>query len=79
MSLFVIPGKVSSRLKNIQIDFLWRDGALEKKPHLVNWNLFGLGKKEGGLGILNLVFLNKAWLERSGVGDLLHEGSLYGN
>ena len=37
-------------------------GALEKKPHLVNWNLVCTDKKEEGLGIRRLVDFNKALL-----------------
>ena len=62
MSLFVIPIKVNLRLEKIQIDFLRGDGALEKRPHLFNWNLVHLGKKDGGLKICNLYVLNKALL-----------------
>ena len=35
ISLFVIPRKVNVRLEKIQKDFFYRDGWLEKKPHLV--------------------------------------------
>ena len=35
MSLLRIPRVVSLRLENIQRDFLWGGGALERKPHLV--------------------------------------------
>ena len=37
-------------------------GALEKKLHLVNWNLVCTDKKEEGLGIRRLVDFNKALL-----------------
>ena len=50
-----------ARLEKIQRDFLWDGGALEKKPHLVNWSLV-CTNKEGGLGIRRLVALNKALL-----------------
>ena len=36
MSLFRMPRLVRLRLEKIQRDFLWREGALEKKPCLVN-------------------------------------------
>ena len=39
-----------------------REKALEKKPYLVNSNSVYVDKKEGGLGIHNLVALNKALL-----------------
>ena len=35
MSLFRLPRRVKVRLEQIQRDFLWRGGALDKKPHLV--------------------------------------------
>ena len=42
MSLLRIPRVVSLRLEKIQRDFLWGEGALERKPHLVNWDtVFG--------------------------------------
>ena len=50
-----------ARLEKIQRDFLWDGGALEKKPHLVNWSLV-CTNKEGGLRIRRLVALNKALL-----------------
>ncbi|RVX00739.1 putative ribonuclease H protein [Vitis vinifera] len=37
MSLMCIPRVVRLRLEKIQRDFLWGGGALEKRPHLVNW------------------------------------------
>ena len=62
MSLLVIPRKVCARLEKIQRDFLWGGGALEKKPHLVNWSAVGTDMRQGGLGIRSLVALNKALL-----------------
>ena len=37
---------------------------LEKRPHLINWNLVCLGKKDEGLRIYNLFVLNKALLAK---------------
>ena len=62
MSLYVILSKVSLRLEKIQRNFLWEGEAFEKMPHLVNWKIVRLGKKDGGLKIRNLSFLNKALL-----------------
>ncbi|RVW54967.1 Transposon TX1 uncharacterized 149 kDa protein [Vitis vinifera] len=39
MSLMRIPRVVRLRLEKIQRDFLWGGGALEKRPHLVNWDV----------------------------------------
>ena len=61
MSLLVILQNVCARCEKIQKDFLWGSGALEKKPHLVNWSLV-YANKEGDLRIRSLVALNKAFL-----------------
>ena len=41
---------------------MWADGALEWKPHLVQWGLVCLDKSKGGLGVKCLSTLNKALL-----------------
>ena len=61
MSLFVIPHKVCLRLEKIQRD-LWRRGELQSMPHLVNWFIVCMEKKDKGLGFRNLYLLNKALL-----------------
>ncbi|RVX17120.1 putative ribonuclease H protein [Vitis vinifera] len=43
-------------------DFLWGGGALERKPHLVNWDTVCLDKRKGGLGVRRLSTLNRAFL-----------------
>ena len=62
MSMLFIPRKVRLRLEQIQRDFLWAGGVLEKKPHLVRWSLVCLEKSNGGLGVKCLSILNKALL-----------------
>ncbi|RVW12371.1 putative ribonuclease H protein [Vitis vinifera] len=52
------------RLEKIQRDFLWGGGNLERKPHLVRWEVVCLSKKKGGLGVKNLSILNKALLAK---------------
>ncbi|RVW50640.1 NADH dehydrogenase [ubiquinone] 1 beta subcomplex subunit 8, mitochondrial [Vitis vinifera] len=39
MSMLSMPRKVRLRLERIQRDFLWGGGALERKLHLVRWDL----------------------------------------
>ncbi|RVW77097.1 Transposon TX1 uncharacterized 149 kDa protein [Vitis vinifera] len=39
MSLLCLPSSVRRRLEKIQRDFLWGGGNLERKPHLVRWEL----------------------------------------
>ena len=64
MSLFAIPRKVCARIEKIQRNFLWGSGALEKRPHLVNWNLVCTHKIEGTLEIHNFVALNKTLFKK---------------
>ena len=62
MSLLCMPSLVRQTLEHIQRDFLWGGGNLERKPHLVRWELVCLSKKKGGLEIKCLSTLNKALL-----------------
>ena len=62
MSMLSMPRKVRLRLERIQRDFLWGGGALERKLHLVRWDLVCLEKCNGGLGVKSLYILNKALL-----------------
>lgn len=62
MSLFVIPIKISSRLKKIEKDIFWSGGAVERKPHLVNWPTICMEKMHVGLSIRSLYLLNKVLL-----------------
>ena len=62
MSLFHMPRSVSLRLERIQRDFFWGGGALERKPHLVEWSIVCSDKRKGGLGVRNLALLNKVLL-----------------
>ena len=62
MSLFCMPRQVRLRLEKVQRDFLWGDGALVQKPHLVRWNTVCLEKRKGGLGVRNPSLINIALL-----------------
>ncbi|RVW35452.1 putative ribonuclease H protein [Vitis vinifera] len=42
--------------------FLWGGGALERKPHLVNWDTECLDKRKDGLGVRCLSTFNRALL-----------------
>ncbi|KAJ9682243.1 hypothetical protein PVL29_018228 [Vitis rotundifolia] len=64
MSLLCLPSSIRRRLEKIQRDFLWGGGNLERKPHLVRWELVCLSKKKGGLGVKCLSILNKALLAK---------------
>ncbi|KAJ9709030.1 hypothetical protein PVL29_000829 [Vitis rotundifolia] len=62
LSLFRMPKLVAKRLEKIQRDFLWGGGSLEKKIHLINWEVVCTQKAKGGLGIRKIETLNKALL-----------------
>ena len=62
MFLLHMPSSIRQRLEQIERDFLWGDGNMEQKPHLVRWGLVCLSKKKGGLGVKCLFHLNKALL-----------------
>ena len=62
MFLFYMPRSVSLRLEQIQRNFLWGGGALERKPYLVDWSIVCSAKQKGGLGVRNLALLNKTLL-----------------
>ena len=55
-----IPRSAKLRLEQIQRDFLWVEGALTSKPHLVKWAIVCLDKKKGAMGIRCLSLLNRA-------------------
>ena len=53
---------VARRLEKLQKDFLWAGGNLERKTHLVNWEVVCADKDKGELGLRKLALLNKALL-----------------
>ena len=63
MFVLYLPRTVRLRLEQIQRDFLWGGGALNRKTHLVRWTTIYLeDNKKEGLGVKCLSILNKALL-----------------
>ncbi|RVW40617.1 putative ribonuclease H protein [Vitis vinifera] len=62
LSLFQMPQDVARRLEKLQRDFLWGGGSLERKVHLINWEVVCAQKEKGGLGIRRIALLNKVLL-----------------
>ena len=58
LSLLPISASVAKRIESIQCSFLWGGIGEEFKFYLVNWSPI----REGGLGIQNLRFFNRALL-----------------
>ena len=44
-----MPKIVARRLEKLQRDFLWGGGNMERKAHLVNWEMVCACKEKGGL------------------------------
>lgn len=47
MSILHLPRVVKLKLEQIQRNFLWGEGALEQRPHLVTGQQFVLIKEKG--------------------------------
>nr|CAN68550.1 hypothetical protein VITISV_027787 [Vitis vinifera] len=62
LSLFRMPKLVVKRLEKLQRYFLWGGGSMERKIHLINWEVVCTQKESGGLGIRKIDLLNKALL-----------------
>ncbi|RVW80209.1 putative ribonuclease H protein [Vitis vinifera] len=62
MSILCMLRSIRLRLEQIQRDFLWVGGALERKIHLVKWPVVCSDKSKGGLGVKCLSTLNRAFL-----------------
>lgn len=64
MSLFKAPITVINKLERMQRQFLWGDGLIKRKIHLVGWDKVSKSKKFGGLGIKKLLHQNQALLSK---------------
>ena len=53
---------VVNRLEKLQRDFLWGGGSLERKTHLINWEVVCTRREKGGLGLRKIDSLNKVLL-----------------
>ena len=71
-----MPKLVAKRLEKLQRDFLWGGGRMERKIHLINWEVVCTQKENGGLGIRKIDLLNKALL--SGFGGLPLKRTFFG-
>jgi len=61
-----LPRSVCDGLDKRVRRFLWGGTGLERKPHLVSWDIVTREKTKGGLGIRNMRQLNSAFLMKLG-------------
>lgn len=62
LSLFLLLANIASRIEKLQRDFLWGGLGDEFKFHLVGWDRVCTPLRDGGLGVRNVRFFNKALL-----------------
>jgi hypothetical protein len=64
LSIYPAPKSVIRKLDLYRKRLLWQGGSQTKKIHLVNWNSVCTPKSQGGLGVLNLGYMNDALLTK---------------
>jgi hypothetical protein len=64
LSIYPAPKSVIRKLDLLRKRLLWQGGSQTKKLHLVNWNTVCSPKSLGGLGVLNLGYMNDALLTK---------------
>jgi hypothetical protein len=64
LSIYPTPKSVIRKLDLLRKRLLWQGGSQTKKMHLVNWNTVCSPKSLGGLGVLNLGYMNDALLTK---------------
>lgn len=64
LSFFKAPKKVIKTIVSLQRNFLWGGSEEKRKIAWVRWEKVCLPKKEGGLGIKNIEWFNKALLSK---------------
>ncbi|XP_057489420.1 uncharacterized protein LOC130775285 [Actinidia eriantha] len=63
LSLFTVPKSIAMRLEKLMRDFLWKGSKNDAGIHLVAWKDLCFPKKGGGLGVRDLVLVNKGKMD----------------
>jgi hypothetical protein len=64
LSIYPIPKSVIRKVDIYRKQLLWQGGHQPKKFHLVNWSSVCSPKSQGGLGVLNLEYMNDSLLTK---------------
>ncbi|CAN1334127.1 Putative ribonuclease H protein At1g65750 [Linum perenne] len=64
MSVLKAPASVITRIERLRNNFLWEGTEERKRMHMVNWDLVKTPMRRGGLGILDLRYMNRALLAK---------------
>jgi hypothetical protein len=64
LSIYPTPKSIIRKLDLYKKRLLWQGGSQGRKIHLVNWNSVCTPKNQGGLGVLNLEYMNDALLSK---------------
>lgn len=64
MQYIKLPKQINKKIYQIQRNFIWGTTDSKRKLHLINWETLMNSKSEGGLGIQNVNFKNKALLAK---------------
>jgi hypothetical protein len=64
LSIYPARKSIIRKLDLYRKRLLWQGGSQARKIHLVNWNSVCTPKNQGGLGVLNLEYMNDALLTK---------------
>ena len=62
MSCFKMPKKICKEINAVMANYWWGEANGRNKMHWRSWNKMSLGRKDGGLGFLDLEAFNTALL-----------------
>jgi hypothetical protein len=64
LSIYPAPKSFIKKIDILRRRLLWQGGCQSKKFHLVDWVSVCSPKSQGGLGVLNLEFMNDSLLSK---------------
>jgi hypothetical protein len=64
LSIYPVPKSVIKKIDILRRRLLWQGGRQSKKFHLADWESVCSPKNQGGLGVLNLEFMNDSLLSK---------------